>query len=148
MYKTILVPLDGSKRAEEILSHVEEMSKLYHARVIFLQVVEPSPLIWGPEGSIALYQQEIERWMQKAQSYLSALKGSFRSKGIETEQYVKSGPVVESILKLAEQEEADLIALASHGRSGLSQVFYGSVAAGVLHRIDRPILLIRSQGQE
>jgi nucleotide-binding universal stress UspA family protein len=42
------------------------------------------------------------------------------------------------------QEEADLIAMASHGRSGLSRVFYGSVAAGVLHRVDRPLLLIRS----
>jgi nucleotide-binding universal stress UspA family protein len=145
MYKTILVPLDGSKRAEEILSHVEEMSKLYHARVVFLQVVEPSPLIWGPEVSIALYEQEIERWIQEAESYLSALKTSFRSKGIETEKHVINGPVVETIIKLAEQEKADLIALASHGRSGLSQVFYGSVAAGVLQRIDRPLLLIRSR---
>ncbi len=44
-----------------------------------------------------------------------------------------------------EQEDADLIAIASHGRTGLAQVFYGSVAAGVLQRIDRPLLLIRAQ---
>jgi len=143
-----LVPLDGSKRAEEILCHVEELSKLYHARVIFLQVVEPSPLVVGPEGSIVLHQEEIERWTKEAEYYLTAIQGEFQEKGIETEKHVRNGPVVEAIIKVAENEGADLIALASHGRSGLSQVFYGSVAAGVLHRIDRPLLLIRSRGNE
>jgi nucleotide-binding universal stress UspA family protein len=53
--------------------------------------------------------------------------------------------VVEAILKAAEQENVDLIAMSSHGRSGLSRVFYGSVAAGLLQRIDRPLLIIRSR---
>ena len=148
MYKTILVPLDGSKRAEAILGHIEELSTFYHARVIFLQVVEPPPLIVGPEGDIALHQQEIERWTKQAESYLSTIQGEFQAKGINTKKHVINGPVVEAIIKVAEQEGADLIALASHGRSGLSQVFYGSVAAGILHRIDRPLLLIRSRGNE
>jgi hypothetical protein len=54
--------------------------------------------------------------------------------------------LAEAILDTADREGADLIALASHGRTGLSRVLYGSVAAGVLHRADRPLLLIRSQG--
>jgi nucleotide-binding universal stress UspA family protein len=57
---------------------------------------------------------------------------------------VTVGPVVEAIAKVADQEDCDLIALASHGRSGLSQVFYGSVAAGLLQRVSRPLLLVRS----
>jgi len=148
MYKTILVPLDGSKRAEAILSHIEELSTLYNARVIFLQVVEPPPLIVGPEGDIALHQQEIERWEKQARAYLSAVEGDFQEKGIKTKKHIIHGPVIDAIIKVAEQEGADLIALASHGRTGLSKVFYGSVAAGVLHRIDRPLLLIRSRGNE
>ena len=148
MYKTILVPLDGSKRAEAILSHIEELSTLYNARVIFLQVVEPPPLIMGPEGDIALHQQEIVRWEKQAHSYLFAVEGEFQEKGIKTGKYVIHGPVVDAIIKIAEQEGADLIALASHGRTGLSKVFYGSVVAGVLHRIGRPLLLIRSRGNE
>ena len=148
MYKTILVPLDGSKRAEAILGHIEELSTFYHARVIFLQVVEPPPLIVGPEGDIALHQQEIERWTKQAESYLSTIQGEFQAKGINTKKHVINGPVVEAIIKVAEQEGADLIALASHGRSGLWQVFYGSVAAGVLHSIDKPLLFIRSCSNE
>ena len=55
---------------------------------------------------------------------------------------------MQAITKIAEREGVDLIAMASHGWTGLSQVFYGSVTAGVLHRIDRPLLLIRSRDNE
>lgn len=148
MYKKILVPLDGSKRAERILPHVERLAMHYQATLIFLQVVEPPPLILGPEGDMTLHQQDIDRWVKEAEDYLAAAKGKFQEKGIETRTDVAHGPVVEAIINAAEREEADLVAIASHGRSGLSQVFYGSIAAGVLHRIDRPLLLIRSQGEE
>ena len=149
MYNTILVPLDGSKRAEAILPHVEELAQRYDARVIFLQVVESIPIIVGPEGAlVTLRQEELERRTKQAESYLAALQGEFRKKGIEARTRVAYGPVVEAIINAAEREGADLIAIASHGRSGLSQVFYGSVAAGVLHRVDRPLLLVRSQSDE
>jgi nucleotide-binding universal stress UspA family protein len=148
MYKSILVPLDGSRRAESILPHVERLAMQYHSRLIFLQVVEPPPLIVGPEGDITLHQQEMERGVNKAEEYLAATKGKFQEKGIEVSTHVAHGPVVEAIITTAEREGADLIAIASHGRSGLSQVFYGSVAAGVLQRIDRPLLLIRSRGEK
>ena len=149
MYNTILVPLDGSKRAEAILRHVEELALRYDAKVSFLQVVEPPPPTVGLEGAyMALYQQKFEQWTKQAESYLAGLQGEFREKGIEAQARVVHGPVVEAIIKAAEREDADLIAMASHGRSGLAQVFYGSVAAGVLHRADRPLLLIRSRGSE
>ena len=61
-----------------------------------------------------------------------------------TDICVANGPIVERIIDVAGGEDADLIAIASHGRTGLSRVFYGSVAAGLLHRIDRPLLIIRS----
>jgi nucleotide-binding universal stress UspA family protein len=145
MYNSILVPLDGSKRAEAILPHVENLAQRYNAKVIFLQVVEPAPAVVGPEAAYtALHQQELAERTKQAESYLAARQGEFREKGIEARTRVVYGPVVEAIIDAAEGEGADLVALASHGRSGLSRVFYGSVAAGVLHRIDRPLLLIRS----
>ncbi|MBN1135204.1 MAG: universal stress protein [Anaerolineae bacterium] len=145
VYSSILVPVDGSKRAEAILPHVEDLARRYHAQVVFLQVVEPAPVVVGPEAHYTmLYQHEIEERTRQAESYLATLQGEFREKGIEASTHVAYGPVVETIIDTAQGENADLIAIASHGRSGLSRVFYGSVAAGVLHRIDRPLLLIRS----
>jgi nucleotide-binding universal stress UspA family protein len=66
--------------------------------------------------------------------------------GLDAAICVEDGPVVETILRVAERYEAGLIAMASHGRTGLGRVFYGSVAAGVLHGADRPLLLVRSGG--
>ena len=148
MYNTILVPLDGSKRAEAILRHVEDLAVRYSATVILLRVVEPVPLSVGLEKAYVVLRGGFERGTKQAESYLAALQGEFREKGIQARTRVVSGPIVDAIISAAEREGADLVAMASHGRSGLSQVFYGSVAAGVLHRIDRPLLLVRSRGDE
>lgn len=149
MYHTILVPLDGSKRAEAILRHVEELALRYHARVILLRVLDPVPVRPTPVGvPPAVDPSDVERQRKTVVSYLAAQTGVFREKGIEAQARVVHGPVVEAIIDAAEREGADLIALASHGRTGLANVFYGSVATGVLHRIDRPLLLIRSRGDD
>ena len=145
MYNTILVPLDGSKRAEVILPHVEELARNYSATLIFLQVIEPVPLNVVLEGAFILVQEVFDRRTKNAGVYLDSLQEEYHRKGIDVRIYVAHGSVVEAILKTADSEGADLIAMASHGRTGLSRVFYGSVAAGVLHRIDRPLLLIRSR---
>jgi len=148
MYQTILVPLDGSKRAEMILPHVEELARHYQAKVIFLRVVAQPPLITGSKETHRahwdLQQKEQEKLTNEAKSYLSSWEGVFREKGIAASAQVAHGPAVAGIMNAAEREDADLIAIASHGRSGLSRVFYGSVAAGVLQRADRPLLLIRA----
>lgn len=149
MYKKILVPLDGSKRAETILPHVENLAQCYQAKVIFLQVVE---LPRRPMRYDAFYEvltrEEMERWTQEAEKYLAALQIKFREKGIDTQTRVGHGHVVDEIIHTAEQEKVELIAMSSHGRTGLPRVFYGSVAAGVLHRVDRPLLLIRAEGDD
>jgi nucleotide-binding universal stress UspA family protein len=145
MYDTILVPLDGSKRAEAILCHVEGLARRYDATVVLLQVVEPVSFGGGLEEGYTVLPEDFERWTKQAETYLAALQGRLREKGIEARTRVVSGPVVNAIIRAAEREGVDVIAMASHGRTGLSQVFYGSVAAGVLHRVDRPLLLIRSR---
>ena len=149
MYSKILVPLDGSKRAEKILPHVEELARLYDAEVVFLQVLECPPIVSGFVVSPYDEEQcrkEIQKREEDVESYLAVWQGKFYEKGIATRKLLGHGPIVEAILGTAESEGADLIALASHGRTGMSRVFYGSVAVGVLHRADRPLLLIRSQG--
>jgi nucleotide-binding universal stress UspA family protein len=145
MYSTILVPLDGSERAEAILPHVKDLAKHYDATVVFMRVVEPVPLNVGLEGAYTVLWEESERRTNQAESYLAGLESQYREQGIKVRTYVAHGSAVEAITEAAKEKGADLIAMASHGRTGLSQVFYGSVAAGVLHRIDRPLLLIRSR---
>ena len=144
MYKTIMVPLDGSKRAERILRLVEDLVHFYGSRLILLHVVRPPRISSTEELDWVLRRKETEQRINDAKSYLSSLKGVFRKKGIDIRTLVVQGPVVKTIMTLAEHENTDLIAMTSHGRTGLARVFYGSVAAGVLHRVDRPLLLVRS----
>jgi len=104
------------------------------------------PGIVGAPFDEAQCRKESQHRREDVESYLAAWQGKFSEKGIAARALLGSGPIVEAILGAAESEGADLIALASHGRTGLPRVFYGSVAAGVLHCADRPLLLIRSQG--
>jgi nucleotide-binding universal stress UspA family protein len=146
VYKSILVPLDGSGRAEKILPHVVSLAQCYSAKVTFLQVIELTPVLivdYGLPGGIL--PELVEQTKSEAEAYLASWQEKFSKKKIENSSRIEQGSIVETIIRVAEEEDVDLIAMASHGRTGLSHVFYGSVASGVLHRIDRPLLLIRAR---
>ncbi len=146
MYKTILAPLDGSKRAEKILPHVEALAQKFGATLVLMQVVDPAVTEAAPYDIVPNYDPEqAARLMDEAKDYLNKLKEQFQSKGIETKTVFESGSIVLSIIDVATREQADLIAIASHGRTGLARVFYGSVAAGLLNRTDWPLLIIRAE---
>jgi nucleotide-binding universal stress UspA family protein len=145
MYQTILVPLDGSKRAESILAHAEALATKFGAKIVLLQVVEPNVAVITPYDMVPYYDpKEAERQSKEANDYLLAKEGELTKLGITVKTAIESGPVVNAILAVADRENADLIAMASHGRTGMARVFYGSVAAGILHRADRPLLLVRA----
>ena len=145
MYQTILVPLDGSKRAETILSHVESIAKSNDANVFFLKVEEEPIMLEHDEViDIAKYHEVFDKQNELSQAYLDDLKARFHEKDMHADTKLAFGSVVKAILNTAAETGADLIAMATHGLSGLTRVSYGSVAAGVLQAADIPILLIRS----
>jgi len=147
VYKRILVPLDGSEQAEKILVHVKELARMSGACVVLLTVPEPPSASSGVVGCPCEdddWRDACERHEKDAASYLAAKRESLEAEGITVSISLERGPVVGTIMSVAEREGADLVALTSHGRTALSEVFHGSVAAGLLHRIDRPLLLIRS----
>jgi nucleotide-binding universal stress UspA family protein len=145
MYKKILVPLDGSERAEAIAPYVEELAKAHDSLVIFLQVLEPGQTLpLADPAGVDLWLREIRRLRKEAHAYVERWAEAFRKQNIEADCRVEQGRIVDMIVGCAANENVDLIAMASHGRTGLERVVYGSVAAGVLQRIDRPLLLIRA----
>jgi len=145
MYQTILVPLDGSKRAEAILRHVESIAKSNDANVFFLKVEEEPIMLERDEViDIAKYHEVFDKQNELSQAYLDDLKARFHEKDMHADTKLAFGSVVKAILNTADETGADLIAMATHGLSGLTRVSYGSVAAGVLQAADIPILLIRS----
>jgi nucleotide-binding universal stress UspA family protein len=92
--------------------------------------------------------EEIDRRTEEAKAYITGLQGVLREKQIEVQTKVEYGPVVATILETADEYDVELIAMASHGRTGLARVFFGSVASGILNRAERPLLVIRAQDEE
>jgi nucleotide-binding universal stress UspA family protein len=146
MYHKILVPLDGSKRAEAILPHVENIAARFGSRVVILIVEEAGLLLEIDEViNMERYLAEKAQERKKLTDYAATIVERFKARDIPTEFLIDKAPVVHSIVKTATRENIELVAMASHGRGGWARTFYGSVAAGVLQNIDRPILMIRSR---
>ncbi len=146
MYKKIMVPLDGSKRAEAILPHAKEMANRYDAEIILLRIEELHVMLeWDEVVDLAKCHEKFDARKKASESYLEQLEIRFQEQNIQAKALVVYGPVVKSILTTAEEIDADIILMASHGLGGLPRTFYGSVTAGVLQKIDRPLLIIRTR---
>ena len=104
MYKTILVPLDGSHRAESLLPHVEKLALEFKSKVIFIQVVEPllHPAPGGPDGRHE-YLIEYKKMKDDITAYLAGIQQGFTNVGIEASSVVEQGAVVETIISVAQK---------------------------------------------
>ena len=145
MYEKILVPLDGSKRAEMIRPHVRELANRFQATVILIMVIENIYADGIGQTYISISEKAFNAKLKDNELYLDGIASKFRDKGIDCKSMVVHGPVVEKIIEAANAEDVDLIAMTSHGRGGLTRLFYGSVAAGILNRVDRPLFIVRSR---
>jgi nucleotide-binding universal stress UspA family protein len=148
MYEKIMVPLDGSKRAEMIRPHVRELASRFQATVILVMVIEHTYTTGIGETLIGISEKVIDNKLQESESYLEGVASKFRTKGIDCKTIIAHGPVVEKIIEVANTEDVDLIAMTSHGYGGLTRIFYGSVASGILNRVDRPLFIVRSRWDE
>jgi nucleotide-binding universal stress UspA family protein len=146
MYQKILVPLDGSELAECVLPHVKDLvAGCNIGEVVLLQVVEPPPA-WAAEG-IDLNAVETAS-IRLAKEYLPKVQSRLAAEGIKVSAEVIVGRAGETITEFAKQNKVDLIAIATHGRSGISRWVFGSVADRVLRSSGVPMLVVKPTGCE
>lgn len=142
MYKKILVPLDGTKLSEAILPHVINLAKSLNSELILLNVpVNPgAEFAFGDPGVAAAYIQE-----QEAQftNYINDTVNSIKKENIECTGLIKEGGIAAAIIDTAIETGADLIAMATHARSGISHLFLGSIAEKIVRSSTIPVLLVR-----
>jgi len=145
MTSTILSPLDGSPVAESVLPYLLSLSKGLKASVVFAYVVAPDHLrVESPEhrASLDQLQQSAEAAIRE---YLEEKAGPFRDQGVTaktTVLYGGDGPA-DTLLEYEQQQTLGLIALATHGRSGVQRLFLGSVADRLVQRARTPLFLVR-----
>lgn len=148
MYKKILVPLDGSELAECVLPHVESIARgCGVGSVVFVRALDTSM----PSATYAylgeVQKREIEERNEKAaREYLDELVSRVNLGGVEVQKQFITGKAAESIAEYATKNDVDLIAIATHGRSGVSRWAWGSVADRVLRSACIPVLMVRAPG--
>lgn len=152
MYEKILVPLDGSEVGEAAISDIEDLAlKMIRetpVELTLLRVISPSTYDFAPEDwgiEIPYTEKEMEQIKKKVQQYLDEIAKNMKSKGIKVKTMVTTGNAAEEILKAAQKTKANLIAMSTHGRSGLGRWALGSVTDKVLHHSDIPVLTVRAK---
>lgn len=150
MFEKILVCLDGSQLSEQILPYARKQALAFQSKLVLLQVV-PEPVAASPgiPGTAPVPVQTdtmievAQQAMKGAKEYLEALAAPLREKGIKVETVSMIGRPAQTIIDYAVKNSADLITIATHGRSGLGRAVFGSVADRVVRESGLPILLIR-----
>lgn len=144
MYKKILVCLDGSKLAEQVIPHAFDIALASKARLVLFRVAAV-PVAVDPRAPVVPPQVMVEPEVEATvKDYLVALAAPLVEKGVGTEAVVHLGySAGQEIVDYTNKNSIDLIALATHGRTGLGRAVFGSVADHVLRESGLPILLIR-----
>ncbi|MDV2990191.1 MAG: universal stress protein [Dehalogenimonas sp.] len=144
LIKKILVPLDGSGIGQAALDMVAYLAPALGAEVVLIQVVEPVRYMPSIDGlgayTLPINDAEIE---EEATGFLNRRAAELREKGISVSTVVKTGAATELINDYAAENGVDLIAMSTHGLSGLSRWVFGSVTEKIVQYGTLPVLVVR-----
>jgi nucleotide-binding universal stress UspA family protein len=136
-FERILVPLDGSECAENILPKVEKLAAELKARICLLRVAYARTF---PGADPTDAEVKVVR---EAEEYIGKLQERLKAKGFDVDWHVRYGDEADEILDHIAQKEVDLVAMSTHGRSGVKRFLLGSVAEKILRHSSKPIFLVR-----
>ncbi len=146
MYKKILVPLDGSEMAETVLPHAVALARATGAEVALATVVQFT--LGAAGGKLdAMPEAAAERraaLKAEAMLYLKKIQRDLKGQGVTAGCVVLDGDVAGDLIIYAERERVDLVAMATHGRSGIDRFVMGSIAEKVVRGTLKPVLLVRA----
>ena len=143
----ILVCLDGSSAAEQILPYVVDVALRFNSKVVLLQMIDISGAVYTPGQVVGRlhWRGRIEKEESETKAYLESLAVSLREKGLKVENVVLQGTGGETIVSYAHENEVDLIAITTHARRNLGRLVFGSVAETILRESGLPTLAIKPQ---
>ena len=144
MFKTIVVPTDGSDHALQAARTAVQLAKLCEARLVAISVREPYPLAGGVMAGAAGLQSYMDDSNKAAERAFAQVQELATGAGVPMETCVEEAlPAAEGIVSAARAVGADLIVIGSHGRSGMARLLLGSVAGKVITLASVPVLVVR-----
>lgn len=147
MFRRMLIPLDGSTRAERAIPVAARLAHASGGSVILVRVVSKPSSLWPSViAQPLLAQQVLAADLAEAERYLASVATSPELEGIPTARVVQLGPTVSTILDVADSAHTDLIVLCSHGYTGTARRIMGSVAEKLAREACVPVLVLREDG--
>jgi nucleotide-binding universal stress UspA family protein len=143
MYKKILVAIENSEADRTILEHIEPLAKLAGAELLLVHVADG----WAARHFDELNLRESEE-MQEDRAYLARVKAQLVDHGFNVEALLRMGDPAKEICRVAEEHGVDLIAMATHGHRGMSDVIHGQTVDHVRHKMRVPVLLLRQKAED
>lgn len=140
MYRRILVAIENSAADETILSHVGELARLTGAELLLVHVADG----WAARHFDELELRESEE-MKTDRAYLNRLKAQLSERGLTVETQLATGDPATELVRAAEAQSVDLVAMSTHGHRFLADVLHGATADRVRHLVKVPVLLLRAQ---
>jgi HSP20 family protein len=147
-YRRILVGLDGSPEAEAILPLAEGLVDRVDGDLVLLRVLIPYPPSAAPEVPSGMVVEAVQEVQTEVHRYLDQLAQEISRRGLRVQTATRSGDPARVIVETAREIDAALIAMTTHGRSGVSRVVFGSVAESVVRDAPVPVLLVRAASRE
>ncbi len=142
-YRTILVPLDGSAFAEQALAQARDLANLTHARLVLVTVMLGEDDYMSEAVATEPWAIADRNTAEQLGSYLADTAAQLQASGLSVSTQLVHGYPPEEILRVGDQEQADLIVMATHGRGGFQRLWLGSVALKIVQASNIPILVIR-----
>ena len=139
MYKKILVALENSRSDQSLLPHVQKLAALLHSELLLVHVADG----WAARHFDRLKLAESEE-MKADRAYLEEAASKLRAAGLQVRVHLALGDPPTEILKAADAEQCDLIAMTTHGHRLIGDIIYGSTIEQVRHKATVPLLVVRA----
>ena len=140
MYRRILVAVENSPADRTILDHVSGLAKMTGAELVLVHVADG----WAARNFDQLKLRESEE-MRSDREYLEGLRDTLTAQGFKVQTKLAMGDPATELIKSAEEQQVDLIAMSTHGHRFLADVLHGTTADRVRHLVKVPVLLLRAQ---
>lgn len=145
-YKKIIVPIDGSGWSERAIPHAVDIAQNNGAEIILLHVFKPPAPEYVGEIALAGQDEGLMGVRDEMKQKLMALRGQIRSEKVNVRVQVIEGTGVAGIIcDYINDEDADLVVMSSHGRTGVARWLFGSVAHKVMQEVRIPVMIIRPE---
>jgi nucleotide-binding universal stress UspA family protein len=142
-YHKIVVPLDGSGWSKRAVPHAVDIARTHNAELILLHVLRPPAYEYVDQLSLAGQDAQLDHLRDQMKQYLIGIRNELRNEKVDVRcQVIEGTGIAHLVCEFVNNEGVDLVVMSTHGRSGITEFLFGSVANKIMQCLKVPVLLV------